>query len=83
VAVTFSDEFYGQPTNASLERQKSFVKADVKLTWDINDQFSVQLFADNVTDEDTINRFVWGGGGALQVSYAPPRTFGARVSFKN
>jgi iron complex outermembrane receptor protein len=83
VAINFSDDFFGQPTNASLERQKSFVKADVKLTWDVNDSFSAQLFADNVTDEDTINRFVWGGGGALQVSYAPPRMVGVRVSYKN
>jgi iron complex outermembrane recepter protein len=30
----------------------------------------------------TSTRFVWGGGGALQASYAPPRLWGARASFK-
>jgi iron complex outermembrane recepter protein len=82
VAVSFSGEFYGQPFNSILERQDAFLKTDVSLTWDMNDRISARAFVNNVTDEATATRFVWGGGGALQASYAPPRLAGASVSIR-
>lgn len=82
VQVNFSGAFFGQPTNASLERQKAFAKIDLRLTWELNESLSVQGFVTNVTNEATANRFVWGGGGALQASYAPPRLWGVRGSVK-
>ncbi len=80
--VTFSGAFFGQPFNSILERQDAFAKVDLRLTWTVNDRFEVQAFVNNVTNKVTANRFVWGGGGALQASYAPPRLWGARASFK-
>ena len=82
VVATYSSQFYGQPTNASLERQGGFVKWDLRLNFDPIRRLSTQLFVENVTNKQTINRFVWGGGGALQVSSAPPRTFGAKASYR-
>jgi hypothetical protein len=38
---------------------------------------------DNFTDKQTLNRFVWGGGGALQVSAAPPRMMGLKLAYSN
>jgi iron complex outermembrane receptor protein len=81
LVVAFSSGYYGQPTNAEIEKQGSYVKLDFKLNWRVNDRLAVQGFVDNLTDKQTINRFVWGGGGALQVSSAPPRTLGLRVSY--
>jgi iron complex outermembrane recepter protein len=81
MVVSFSSGYFGQPTNAEIEKQGSYVKADLKLNWRVNDTLQVQAFVDNATDKQTINRFVWGGGGALQVSAAPPRTFGLRLSY--
>jgi iron complex outermembrane receptor protein len=43
---------------------------------------SLQAFVTNVTDEGTATRFVYGGGGNLQASYAPPRQFGLRGSIR-
>ena len=80
--LTFSSGFYGQPANAEIEKQGSYAKADLKLNWEINRRMSALFFVDNVTDKQTINRFVWGGGGALQVSMAPPRTWGVRFTYK-
>jgi iron complex outermembrane receptor protein len=81
VALNYSSGFYGQPTNAEIEKQGAYTKIDLKLAWRMGERFAAQLFVDNATDERTINRFVWGGGGALQVSGAPPRTFGVKLSY--
>jgi len=78
--ATFSSGYYGQPTNAEIEKQGAYVKGDIKLVWRVSEKLSVQGYIDNVTDKQTINRFVWGGGGALQISGAPPRMMGLRVS---
>ena len=83
LALTYSSGYFGQPTNAEIERQGSYVKADIKLNYKYNDNFKVQAFIDNVADVQVINRFVWGGGGALQVSAAPPRTFGLKFSYSS
>ncbi len=81
LAVNYSSGFFGQPSNASLEKQGAYAKADFKLNWKVNESFALQAYVDNFTDKQTINRFVWGGGGALQVSGAMPRTFGLRASY--
>ena len=81
LVVSYSSGFFGQPTNAEIERQGKFVTGDFKLNWRINDQFSLQGFVDNFTDKQTLTRFVWGGGGALQASAAAPRTFGMKLSY--
>ena len=80
--MTFSGAFFGQHFNSILERQGAYSKIDLRLTWAFNENIEVQAFVNNVTDRATANRFVWGGGGALQASYAPPRLWGARASFK-
>lgn len=79
--LTFSSGYFGQPTNADIEKQGAYSKIDLKLNWVINRNFSALFFVDNAADKQVINRFVWGGGGALQVSAAPPRTWGLRVNY--
>jgi iron complex outermembrane recepter protein len=81
-AINFSSSFFGQPFNSILEKQGAFSKIDLRLTWAYNDNVSLQGFVTNLLDKTTATRFVWGGGGALQASYAPPRLWGARASYK-
>jgi iron complex outermembrane recepter protein len=83
VLLNYSSGFYGQPTNASLEKQAAYTKADIKLNWRFNDKLALQAYVDNVGEKQTLNRFVWGGGGALQVSAAPPRMFGLKLQYSN
>ena len=83
LVTSFSSGYFGQPTNAELEKQGSYVKVDLKLNWRFNDKFALQAYVDNASDKQTINRFVWGGGGNLQVSAAPPRTYGLKLAYSN
>ena len=80
--LNFSGAFFGQPINSILDRQPAFAKLDLRLTWEYNEQFSLQAFVTNVTNKATATRFVYGGGGNLQASYAPPRLWGVRGSVK-
>jgi len=78
--VTFSGAFFGQPINSRLDRQEAFAKLDLRLTYSYQDKYSIQAFVTNVTNKATATRFVYGGGGNLQASYAPPRIWGIRLS---
>lgn len=80
--VTYSDKYFNTVYNVGLDEQKAYAKLDLALTWDPNERVSVRAFIDNVTDEEIKNRAVWGGGGALQASYQPPRLAGIKVSLK-
>lgn len=80
--LNFSGAFFGQAINSILDRQKAFTKLDLRLTWEYNENFSLQGFVTNVTNKATATRFVYGGGGNLQASYAPPRLWGIRASVK-
>ena len=82
VQLNFSGAFFGQAINSVLDRQGAFTKLDLRLTWEFNDNFSIQGFITNVTNKATATRFVYGGGGNLQASYAPPRLWGVRGSVK-
>ena len=83
LVTSFSSGYYGQPDNSEITKQGAYVKADFKLNWRLNDSISIMGYVDNFTDKQTINRFVWGGGGNLQVSAATPRTFGLKLSYTN
>ncbi|MDP3676973.1 MAG: TonB-dependent receptor [Novosphingobium sp.] len=80
--LSFSGAFFGNPFNSPLDRQSAFSKLDLRLTWDYDEMFSIQGFVTNVTDKGTATRFVYGGGGNLQASYAPPRQWGVRGSVR-
>ncbi len=80
--ITYSDEFFGTVYNVSLDRTSAYAKADLSLMWEPNERLTVRAFVDNVSDETIKNRAVWGGGGALQASYQPPRIAGVKVSLK-
>lgn len=82
VVVNFNSGYYGQIYNTDVEKVGSYVKADLKLNWKVNDALSVLGFVDNVGNKQVVNRFVWGGGSTLQASAAAPRTYGVKVSYR-
>ncbi|MFM7461631.1 MAG: TonB-dependent receptor, partial [Burkholderiales bacterium] len=55
IVATFNSGFYGQPTNAEIEKQGAYTKFDIKLNWEVNRNLTALLYVDNVTDKETIN----------------------------
>jgi iron complex outermembrane receptor protein len=80
--LNFSSHFFGNPFNSPLDRQDAFAKLDLRLTYAPNNNMSLQAFVTNVNDKGTATRFVYGGGGNLQASYAPPRQYGLQGSIR-
>ncbi|MEO5733983.1 MAG: TonB-dependent receptor, partial [Rubrivivax sp.] len=61
----------------------SFTKTDLRLTYrTVDGNYSVQAFVNNIEDNATITRAVYGNHRSLLVTYAPPRSYGATVGIR-
>jgi len=77
--VLYSGDYQLTDTNTVLDRQDSFAKLDLRLSWeDASRGYRVDAFVNNVTDEITLNRATFGSRGILQ-SYDAPRMYGLRL----
>ncbi|MEQ7154681.1 TonB-dependent receptor [Brevundimonas aurifodinae] len=77
--VLYSGDYQLTDTNTVLDRQDSFAKLDLRLSWeDVSRRYRVDAFVNNVTDEITLNRATFGSRGILQ-SYDAPRMYGLRL----
>ena len=81
LSATFSynDGFYYEPDNRL--QQASYVIVNTSLTWDSSDElYSVRLWAKNLTDTAYTTGMYAQGNGDYAI-YAPPRTFGATLTY--
>jgi iron complex outermembrane receptor protein len=81
LTATYNSGYFLQIYNVGAEYQGAYWKGDARVSWKVNDRFSVQAFVDNFNNESVINRVTWGGGSTLQASAAPPRTYGVKASY--
>jgi hypothetical protein len=78
--LLYSDEYYLTDTNTVLDLQDAFAKVDLRVSWvDASERYRVDVFANNVGDEVTLNRATFGSRG-LNQSYDAPRMYGIRLS---
>jgi iron complex outermembrane receptor protein len=77
-AITFAGSHHEQSFNDWLSKEKPWAKLDTNVTWDFNDNLTMQAFVDNVTNTK-VQTLVSYGGTALQASYEPPRMYGLRI----
>ncbi|KQW44854.1 MULTISPECIES: TonB-dependent receptor [unclassified Roseateles] len=62
---------------------KAFTKTDLRLTYrSLDGDYTFQLYVNNVENEATISRAVYGNHRSMLVSYAPPRSYGARLAVR-
>ncbi|QGN54507.1 TonB-dependent receptor [Novosphingobium sp. Gsoil 351] len=64
-------------------KQKSYTKTELRLTWtNAEDNLSLQAFVENLENEAVIGRATIASGGAFSGTFAPPRTYGMKLSFR-
>jgi iron complex outermembrane recepter protein len=77
--LLWSGSYFNTDFNTVLDKQDAFAKLDLRLGWrSASDQFSAEVFVNNVTDQITQNRATFGSRG-LNESFDAPRMFGVRV----
>jgi iron complex outermembrane recepter protein len=80
--ATVSAEYYNTDYNTLIDRQGGYTLIDASLTWKSEDgRYSVQAFGTNLTDKPVLNYGAFGSQ-TLLTSYAPPRFYGIRASFR-
>lgn len=83
----YNDIFNGEATYQEATVQPSYWLLNARAIWEVADgKYSVQLFGENLTNEYyAVNRVAFNTPTTLVSvggQYAPPRTFGLRVSMK-
>lgn len=79
VTVVASGDYFNTDFNTALDRQGSFTKTDLRLSWtSANNRYRGEAFVDNVGNTVTLNRATFGSGG-LNQSYNAPRMWGMKL----
>ncbi len=83
VSVQMSSSYVVAADYNPLQKQDSFTMVDADIAWvSADERWTVAAFGKNLSDEDVWqNSFVHPSGLAFN-ALRPPRTYGARVSFK-
>ncbi len=80
--LLWSGGYFNTDTNTVLDYQPGYAKLDLRIGWtSADDRFSLEGFANNVTNEITLNRATFGSRG-LNQSYDAPRMYGIRAGAK-
>jgi iron complex outermembrane receptor protein len=62
--------------------QDSYTKTDLRVTWlSLDEKLSVELFAENIEDEEVLARTNVGGNNLVQGSYLHPRNYGVKLRY--
>ena len=84
----WQDDVYYRVQNVDRHREGAFFTADARLMWtSADDQWTVDAFVQNLTDEDnlrnmTVNDGLASGTPTTFDSYYPPRVYGVRLAWK-
>ena len=83
VQTLFNSGYYNTDFNTLIDRQDSFTKTDLRLTWtSVDRRFNIQAFVENVEDRAVNQRGVFGANQSLNASYAMPRTYGVSAGVR-
>jgi iron complex outermembrane recepter protein len=81
--VYYNDGYDNLDLNLPIAKTKSYTKSDARLTYvDGSDQFTLQLYIENIEDKAVLNRTAIGANRSINASYALPRTYGVKAGFR-
>jgi iron complex outermembrane receptor protein len=81
--ATISSSYYNTDYNTPIDKQDAYTLVDASLRWTSESgKFSLEAFGTNLTDEAVLNYGAFGSR-TLITSYAPPRFYGLRASFRS
>jgi iron complex outermembrane receptor protein len=82
IGASYQSESFSQPYNVGYYRIVPFTKTNLSLTYkDPGATWEVSAYVDNLEDK-IVRTGDWASSGEIYSDYAPPRTFGVRVSKK-
>ena len=83
INLYYSDDYCANDRCRPFDIQDSYIKADVRLNWEsVDGNWYSQLFLENATNEEILNRSVVFSGGVIAQNYADPRTWGLRIGYR-
>ena len=83
IQTHYSSSYYLLDYNTIIERQKSYTKTDLRLTYAPPGQrFTVEGFVTNIENKAVKAGGEFGGRGAFFIAYEPPREWGVDLSVK-
>lgn len=78
-----SSSYQTQDFNRVIDRQESYDKFDLTLTYvPAGEQFTIRGWVNNVTNTASLDRGFYGNSQRIQLGYAPPRMYGISVQAK-
>ena len=80
----YSDDYNTDDVSLySTQVQEAYTKTDLRLTWRSPDErYSVTAFVENIEDEAVLSRTNTGSDDLVQGSYAFPRNYGLKFSYR-
>ncbi|GGD58475.1 TonB-dependent receptor [Lacimicrobium alkaliphilum] len=86
--LTFVDDYYAFDTNIPEAKVDAHIMANARISWEINDNIQLDVFANNLTDEAVLTRAVVHSQivdglpiNSVQANWNNPRTFGISLKY--
>ncbi|MEM0984941.1 MAG: TonB-dependent receptor [Pseudomonadota bacterium] len=83
INIYYSSDYSTNDIDYSFGEQDDFTTVDLRLTYaSPDDTWFAEVFGDNVTDEEVINRTVRFGQNAIVQNFRDPAIYGVRLGFR-
>jgi len=80
--AAYKDDYYTTIFNNDFAEVESQTLQNVRMIWNVNNQWEVQAFVENLGDEGVIDSLLAGGAiGGTIIAWGPPRLWGMQLRY--